>query len=370
MGIELADIFRSHAQSYVERYGKRMLPSHRKAMRDITLCRTEALGGQAYRCEPCDRFDYSYHSCSNRHCPKCQNQKATDWLAQQSGLLLPVVYFMATVTLPDSLRRLARSHQKLIYGLLFRCAAQAIQKLARDPKYIGAQVGMLGILQTWTRDLRYHPHVHFLIPAGGFSKDGRWLPAHGEYLMPEKALAIIIRAKFRDALKKTVLFNDVPPQTWKKEWVIDICPVGKGKSALKYLAPYIFRVAISNNRILSLRDGMVTFKCKAADRKHYETVTVSAEEFIRRFLQHILPRGFVKVRYYGFFSPRKRHELEAIQQLFGLSVEKEHSGNAVPVNENAHTPRCPKCGGAMVLVAELKPTGSQPFQWFNRIRAP
>jgi hypothetical protein len=370
MAVELADIFRSHGQSYVERYGNRMLSSHRKAMRDITLCRTEALGGQAYRCEPCDRFDYSYHSCSNRHCPKCQNQKATDWLAQQKGLLLPVVYFMATVTLPDSLRRLARSHQKLIYGLLFKCAAGAIQKLARDPKYVGAEVGMLGVLQTWTRDLRYHPHVHFLIPAGGFSKEGRWLPVHGEYLMPEKALAIIIRAKSRDALKKTALYKDVAPQTWKKEWVVDICPAGKGKSVLKYLAPYVFRVAISNNRILSLKDGVVTFKCKAADRKRYETVTVSAEEFIRRFLQHILPRGFVKVRYYGFFSPRKRHELEAIQQLFGAFIEKDQTRDSATCRDQLHTYRCPKCGEVMVLVAELKPTRSHPFQFPRRTRAP
>jgi hypothetical protein len=280
------------------------------------------------------------------------------------------MHFMATVTLPDSLRRLARSQQKLIYSLLFGCAAQAIQKLARDPKYIGAEVGMIGILQTWTRDLRYHPHVHFLIPAGGFSKDGKWLPAHGEYLMPEKALAIIFRAKFRDALKKTALFSNVPPQIWKKEWVVNICPVGKGQSVLKYLAPYVFRVAISNKRILNLRNGKVSFRCKAADRKHDQTLTLSAEEFIRRFLQHILPRGFVKVRYYGFFSPRKRHELEAIQQLFGTSIEKDQTRESATCREQLHTHRCPKCGEVMVSVAEIKPTRSYPFQFPRRTRAP
>jgi len=203
---EMADILRAVAPEYLAKYGERMLPSHKRAINDIILCRTQPLGGKVFRCNPCDEYRNSYHSCKNRSCPKCGNDDATHWLAVQTALLLPVQYFMVTSTLPKELRRVARSNQKLIYGLLLRTTAEAIQKLARDPKWVGGEIGLLGVPQTWKRDMGYHVHTHFIVPGGGVSTDSKhWLPAQRDYLMPERAVAKILRATFRDALKKLAL---------------------------------------------------------------------------------------------------------------------------------------------------------------------
>lgn len=291
---ELADVFRLYGPEYVAKYRDRMLYSHLKVLRDVTRCRTDDLGGQVWFCQNCNEYHYSYHSCKNRHCPKCQNDEATVWLEEQEQLLLPVPYFMATFTLPEELRETARSNQKVMYNLLFRTSAEALQTLAADPKYVGGIMGMIGVLQTWTRDLAYHPHIHYLIPAGGLNeKQSTWLQARNKYLMPAKALSIIFRAKFRDALKEKGLYENIPNTAWKKDWVVQIEPVGTGKAALKYLAPYVFRVAISNRNILALREGNVTFRFRDPDTKKEKRQTFSAEEFIRRFLQHVLPRGFI-----------------------------------------------------------------------------
>ena len=217
-----------------------MLPNHLKAMQAIEACRTEALGGHVYFCEKCGENHYSYHSCKNRHCPKCQNDNANEWLQKQTELLLPVTHFMNTFTLPDSLRQLARSNQKIIYNILFKASAAALQKLALDSRYVGGEIGMMGVLHTWTRDIGYHPHIHYIIPAGGLSPDGtQWLSARGNFLMPVKALSIIFRAKFRDELKKTKLFGAVSAQTWTKAWVVHSKSVGSGVHAFKYLAPCV-----------------------------------------------------------------------------------------------------------------------------------
>lgn len=362
--VGMADIFRACGQAYWRKYGENMLPSHKRAMRDIVRCRTEALGGRCYHCPSCEEYRYSYHSCKNRSCPKCGNDDATKWLTMQSALLLPAPYFLVTSTLPLELRRIARSNQKLIYGLLLRCTAEAIQKLARDPKWVGGEIGLLGVLQTWNRDMTYHVHAHFIVPGGGISKDRqRWLPAQRNFLMPNRAVATILRAKFRDALKKhPEVFKQVPKKVWRTDWVVDIEPVGKGKSALKYLAPYIFRVAISNKRIVGFKDGEVTFRYQD-NKGRWHTPTLAAEKFISRFLQHVLPHRFVKVRYYGFFSPRKRNVLERVKELFGVcdSQEKTTARGA-----DAEVMRCPRCGEPMVFVAEIKPQKyllSSSFQW-------
>lgn len=356
--VELADIFQKCSPAYLAKYGHKMPPVHQRAMRDITLCRTETLGGQLFYCQKCEDYRYSYHSCKNRHCPKCGNSDTSSWLAAQNALLMPVVHFMITVTLPAPLRRVARSHQKRIYELLFHAGAKAIQKLAHDPKFVGGQVGIIAVLQTWTRDLRYHPHVHFIVPACGLSDDDKLcLPDHPEYLMPHKALARIIRGIFRDALKKTDLFDSVPKDVWNTDWVVDIRPVGKGQSALKYLAPYIFRVAITNKRILKFEDGKVTFQYQNSDDQ-WLSQTLPAETFIHRFLQHVLPKRFVKVRYYGFLSPRKRYLLDRIKLLFVPKPEKI----LYPTNitTEAQIMRCPKCGNPLVFVQQIKPQKWRP----------
>ena len=357
---ELADIFRVCGAPYREKYRQNMLPSHKRAMQDIIDCRTEVMGGQVYLCKKCDDYRYSYHSCKNRSCPKCGNETTTAWLARQSHLLLPVQHFLVTATLPSELRPAARSHQRLVYGLLMRCAAEAIQKLARDLRFVGGEVGILAVLQTWKRDMGFHPHAHFVVSGGGLSPDGkRWQAAQRDYLMPHKALAKIFRAKFRDAFKKAdaELFARVPKTVWRKNWVIDILPVGTGKTALKYLAPYIFRIAISNKRIIKFENGQVTFRYQDNKGK-WHTKTLDAEAFIARFLQHVLPKRLQKVRYYGLFSSRRRHLLARVKELFNVAPDEEQASAASTAE---HLMRCPKCGNVMVFVREISP---------QKIRAP
>lgn len=356
---QLADIFCAHGPQYLAKYGPRMLPSHRRAMDDICTCRTRTRGGHVFVCQPCGEYRYSYHSCKNRNCPKCQNDQTTQWLETLSALLVPVPHFMVTVTLPATLRGVARRNQKLIYGLLFRCAAGAMQKLARDPRLVGGRLGFIGVLQTWTRDLRYHLHIHFIVPAGALSDNGkRWRRTQHNYLMPQRALALILRAKFRDALHKTQLSGQVPPGTWQQQWIVDICPVGSGQEALAYLAPYIFRTAISNKRILRLENGQVTFQYKASQTGQWKTKTLPAEKFISGFLQHVLPYRFVKVRYYGFYSTRNHQLFERIKALLHM---KPTTKPRVPSTQ-ATVPlmRCPQCGQPMLWVRRILPRRHRP----------
>jgi putative transposase/transposase-like zinc-binding protein len=357
--LELADIFRLHGPAYREKFDDRMLPSHRRAMQDIENCRTESLGGQLYYCAQCQEQRYSYHSCKNRHCPKCQNEQANDWLQEQKDLLLPTHHFLVTFTLPAELRAVARSHQKTIYHLLFRASAAALQQLAQDPRFVGGRLGMVGVLHTWTRQLLYHPHVHYLVTGGGLTDDGRWHPARKDFLVPVKALSPIFRAKFRDALKLTELFAQVPAQLWHKDWVVHSEPVGSGQQAFQYLAPYIFRVAISNNRIRSLQHGAVTFSYKESATDQLKRCTVTAEEFIRRFLQHVLPPRFIKLRYYGLLSPSHRQLLLKTRQLLSATSSKLKP-QAVKTIEPTPLLTCPHCHGPLTLLSPLAPRGRAP----------
>ena len=360
--VELANIFRRHGAEYRAKYGARMLPSHLKAMTDIERCRTEVLGGRVYQCPECGEKRYSYHSCQNRHCPKCQNSAGQEWQEQQQELLLPVPYFLLTFTLPEGLRKVARSHQKLVYGLLFRTSAAAAKQLAQDPRFIGGTLGMIGVLHTWTRALIYHPHIHYVVPGGGLAEDGRaWRPAREDFLLPVRALSVLFRAKFRDALRKTDLFAQVPAEVWTQDWVVHCQPVGDGARALRYLAPYIFRVAISNRRILSLANYQVTFGYTDGRSGQRKTCTLKAEEFMRRFLQHVLPKHFVKVRYYGFYSPNQRERLSKVEQLLPTArvLTRESQQPSAPPADSVDM-RCPICGKPMQLVGILQPRGRCP----------
>ena len=313
--IELAEIFRRYGPAYRARFGPAMPPSHAQVMRAITQCRTPALGGHVYACPDCGQTQYLYHSCRNRHCPKCQHENAQRWLQRQFNLQLPVSYFMLTFTLPGDLRPFARRHQKCVYDALFRASAEAAQQLARDPRFVGGQLGLVGVLHTWARDLSYHPHVHYLVPAGGLADDGQtWLPSRSDFLVPVQALSLLFRAKFRDAVHQTEWFSRVPAAVWEQDWVVHCLPVGNGFTAFKYLAPYIFRVALSNRRLVKVEDDRVTFRYRASGTGETRFCTLPAEQFIQRFLQHVLPRHFVKVRYYGLFSPGYRPQLTALRQ--------------------------------------------------------
>jgi hypothetical protein len=315
--IEVAEILQQYGSAYRTKFAKRIPARHLQVMQAIQQCRTEVLGGQVYYCDECDETQYSYHSCKDRHCPKCQNDTAQQWLEKQQQFLLPVPHSMVTFTLPQGLRSVARRHQKTIYNLLFRASAAALQQLASDPRFVGGQIGMMGVLQTWTRQLHYHPHVHYLVPAGGLADDGQsWLAARNAFLVHVKPLSVLFRAKFRDALKKTDLFDQVPLDVWQQAWVVHCQSVGNGVAALKYLATYMFRVAISHNRIIKVADGQVTFRYKDSNTHRTKYCTVTAEEFIRRFLQHVLPKGFVKIRYYGLFSSGNRQKLKKVRHTF------------------------------------------------------
>ena len=360
--VELGEIFRQHGTAYRQKYGGDLLPSHQQAMRAIERCRTEALGGHVYQCPDCGEIQYRYHSCRNRHCPQCQQGAAQQWLEKQEDLLLPTPYFMLTFTLPDGLRRVARSHQNLFYNLLFRTSAAATQKLAQDSRFIGGQVGMVGILHTWGRTLTYHPHVHYLVPAGGVDKNANWIPARNAFLLPVKALAKVFRAKFRQALRKSDCYDDVPAKVWRQPWVVHCKAVGDGASALKYLAPYIFRVAISNKRIIKMSDTHVTFHYRSTKTGKSKTCVVSAEEFIRRFLQHVLPKGFVKVRYYGFFSPGLRPKLASLrEQLVGSQHLECISDNQSQASERHNDELlCPVCGQVMRILKRIPIHADKP----------
>lgn len=358
--VELAAIFRQFGPAYQQSYQDQLLPSHRRALYDIAHCRTAVFGGHLYTCQDCHTTQYSYHSCQNRHCPKCQHQAGQAWLLRQEELLLPVPYFLLTFTLPAELRPLARSQQKLIYNLLFRASAAATQELAKDPRFVGGQIGMVGVLHTWGRNLAYHPHVHYLVPSGGVDENGRWRSGRHNFLVPVRALSVLFRAKFRDALQQTPLFDQVPATVWQKPWVVHCKPVGDGRTALKYLAPYIFRVAISNRRILKVKDGNVTFRYFASETGKPRTCTVRAAEFIRRFLQHVLPKGFVKVRYYGFFAAGLRPRLQLLrQQLPARPKASASTPESLP-----QTPKqvvcCPRCGQVITHRQRIWPRSRWP----------
>jgi len=362
---ELADIFRQYGPNYRARFADRMPPSHLQALRDIERCRTAALGGQVYHCPDCQETIYRYHSCRNRHCPKCQNGKAAAWLSAQQDLLLPVPYFMLTFTLPQELRSLARAHQQRFYHILFRASANATRKLAADARFIGGQIGMVGVLHTWGRNLCYHPHVHYLVPCGGLSPDGQtWLPGNSDFLLPVKALGKVCRAKFRTALRKTDFFDQIPAAVWQQDWVVHAQPVGDGRTALKYLARYVFRVAISNHRILKLENGQVTFRYQDTQTGKIKQCTLVATEFMRRFLQHVLPKGFVKVRYYGLFSPAWRARLPLLQQqlatLAPLNPCAPGPGPSQTISTDYRTVCCPNCGQILEPKSLPRPRNRPP----------
>jgi hypothetical protein len=370
VALELADIFRQYGSAYRQKYAAKLLPSHRQAMRAIEQCRTEALGGQVYRCAACDETRYSYHSCRNRHCPKCQHQQTEEWLQVQRELLLPVPYFLLTFTLPAELRQLASQNQKCIYNLLFWASAQATQQLARDPRFVGGQIGMVGVLHTWSRKLDYHPHVHYLVPGGGWSVDRQtlrpgsgqvWLQAHHNFFVPVKALSRLFRATFQRLLQKTSLFAQIPSKVWQQDWVVHCKPVGNGQTALRYLAPYIYRVALSNRRLVRMENtgqmesSQITFQYRTSDTGQLKQCTLSAEKFMHRFLQHVLPKGFVKVRYFGFFGASVRPRLFALQQHLEKTQPRADSDPLPPKLVHA-SPLCPHCGQPMLLQRTLPPT--------------
>lgn len=335
---ELADIFRRYGPGYIARFGEKILPCHRRAIQDIVDCRTEVLGGHVVKCDHCQTLDFAYHSCKNRACPKCHGNDTQKWLEKRRAELLDTVYFHVVFTLSAELREIVRGHQKALYGILLRAAAGALLKLAADPKYLGGKIGMLAVLHTWTNALAFHPHGHFLVPGIGVSPDGRYRhTSGGKFLVPVKALSPIFRAKFMEMAREALPDVKFPAEVWKKEWVVYAKPAVQGSDkVLEYLGRYVHRIALTNNRILAIENDQVTFRYKQRRQRKkkwqggWRTMTLPAAQFMARFLQHVEPQGFHKVRYYGIWSPASRDLLKRIQCRLQEENKAEQSADAEP----------------------------------------
>lgn len=322
----LQEIFRSYGSAYLDRYGAAVPAAHRKVIRCIQECGTQTRGTHLFVCDSCQDCERVGSSCGNRHCPVCQSGKSDEWLRKQLKKVLPTNYFMITFTVPEELRRVIRSNQKIAYAALFDAASGAIKKLAKDPRFVGCDLsGFTAILHTWTRQLEYHPHLHFIVPGGGIDQLGeQWHASGTAFFVHAKPLGKIFRAKFVEQLVAHGL--EVPSSVWNVDWVVDSRHVGSGKQALKYIAQYVFRVAISPNRIVEVTPTHVSFRYKKSGTNSWRICKLTHFEFIRRYLQHVLPHGFTKVRHYGFLSPNSRISLKRIRELicrlYEIIIEK------------------------------------------------
>jgi hypothetical protein len=361
----VAEVVRRYGPAYLERFGDRMPAAHKAVLRHIAGCRTGELGTVVYRCEDCGKMHAVGRSCGNRHCPTCQREKAEGWLAKQVDRLLPCPYFLVTFTLPAELRQVARAHQRAVYGALFRASSEALRALMADPKFIGThRPGFFGVLHTWGRALEYHPHVHYVVPGGGIGADGdRWLPSRADFLVPVKALSIVFRAKFRDHLGDEGLLEAVDPAAWRRDWVVHCQPAGDGRQSLRYLAPYVFRVAIGDHRIVSCDSGRVTFTYRKVGSNRRRKMTPDAMEFLRRFLQHVLPSGLPKVRHYGFLSPAGSISLELVRWLIAVWAGLTYVLRSARAKAVAPPggPTCPTCGGRLVRLGIVPASGPAIF---------
>lgn len=347
------EIFTIYGPEYLEQHPN--LPQfHRKVIDAIIHCRTGEYGFTVYQCQSCGQMHTINRSCSNRHCPQCQHHKTRQWLDKQLSRQFPGPHFLITFTVPEELRDFIRSHQKTCYDALFKTSSEALKILAKDERFIGTDLpGFTGILHTWGRQLQYHPHIHYIVPGGGLSQDrSTWLPSQAHFYVPVKALSPIYRKKFKEEMEKSGLQEQINPQVWNLDWNVNSQAVGNGSTSLKYLAPYVFKVAISNSRIVSIQDHTVTFKYRKHGSSHYHSTSMDVLEFIRRFLQHALPPGFMKVRHFGFMSSNCTIKTDTIREMIleqsGVPLEKPQE----QLDSHACF-YCPDCGGVLIFVKSV-----------------
>jgi hypothetical protein len=383
--LEVAEVIRQYGDAFLDQYGGVLSATQRQALRDLARCRTAALGGHVEHCLDCGHDRIAYNSCRNRHCPKCQALARAHWLDQQAQHLLPVEYHHVVFTLPAEVGDLALANPAVLYDLLMRSAAATLREVAANPKRLRAAVGVLMVLHTWGQNLHHHPHVHCVVTGGGLSCNSagkidaspRWLACRPGFFLPVRALSRVFRGKFlaglRAAFENGKLFlpgslaalaEPRPRAGWcsslyAKDWVVYAKePFGGPAQVLKYLARYTHRVAISNSRLLELRDGRLTFRYQDyADAHKHKTMTLEAVEFLRRFVQHVLPRSFVKIRHYGLLANRQRKARLALCRRLLLVTNVAAvmpSPDEVRI-EPAQPPCCPQCGGTRLVYRELEP---------------
>jgi len=382
--IEVADIFRAAGREFIEKSRRWLTWQHLKVLRAIEHCRTAALGGHVDSCSQCGHRAISFNSCRNRHCPKCQVNARNKWVQLRAEELLPVRYFHVVFTLPHELSALALCNKRVIYELLFRMCSETLLEIAADAKHLGAQIGFLSILHTWGQNLLHHPHLHCVIPAGGLAPDRTsWIsPRRPNFLLPVGVLSKVFRGKFLEALEEAFhngeltfcgdvqhlehpqCFHRLLDQLSRKKWVVYAKPpFGGVEHVLQYLARYTHRVAISNHRLASFDGKQVTFRWKdyAHGNKKRE-MTVSADEFLRRFLLHVLPGGFMRIRYFGFLANRSRAtSLELCRKLLGASKSVEQE--PARLSNTPATWPCPRCSGTMFIVERL--SAAQALRYVN-----
>jgi len=388
--LEVADVFRGFQEQFFQRWGYALSDQQRKVLRDIGLCRTAALGTHLERCDRCSYETLAYDSCRNRHCPKCQSSARDRWLLKQAASLLPVPYVHAVFTVPEQLAPIALRNHKLFYSMLFRAASETLLEIATDPRRLGARIGILAVLHTWSQNLQFHPHLHCLIPAGGLAPDySRWVaPKRHGFFLPVRVLSRMFRGKLLSFLKRSYRSGELcftaklaalsaPPAFYsllaslrRKEWVVySKPPFGGPEHVLKYLARYTHRVAISNGRLISVENGQVRFRWR--DSRHNNrssTMRLEATEFIRRFLLHVLPAGFVKIRHFGLLANRNRRRALALCRVHLHSVETDLTKLLDEQQRSALNRACPQCRcGTLRVVARAfagqqigSPPPSQP----------
>jgi hypothetical protein len=388
---EVGDVIRAHGAAFRAKYGGLLSAAQRRALRDLAACRSAALGGHVAHCLDCGRDRIAYNSCRNRHCPKCQALARARWLQREAESLLPVEYHHVVFTLPGELSDLALANRAVLYDLLFTAAAATLRVVAANPRRLGAMPGVLLVLHTWGQTLQHHPHVHGVVTGGGLSCDAdgvlddapRWVACRPGFLLPVRVLSRVFRGKFLDGLRaafargKLLLpgrlgtlrapaaFASLLATLGGKEWVVySKPPFGGPEQVLKYLARYTHRVALSNSRLVSLEEGRVTFRYKDyADGRKDRTMTLAATEFLRRFVQHVLPKGFVKVRHYGLLANRCRQErLHRSRRLLPAATVAPPSPAAGEANGVAAAPRpcCPWCGGERIVRRALAAVPTPP----------
>src|SRR3984893_7330925 len=370
---EVADLVRVAGQAFIERSRKWISWKHVKVLLAIARCRTAVLGGHLDECTRCGHRAISYNSCRNRHCPKCQAGARDRWLEKRRRELLPTPYVHVVFTLPSPLAPLALQNKRIVYDLLFRTSAETLLEIARDPKHLGAQIGFFSVLHTWNQKLELHPHVHCVIPAGGLSPDRtRWIHTRYTFFLPVKVLGRVFRGKFVDALRQAFrdgrlsFHGDLKPlaepktfAAWlrplfREDWVVYAKrPFGGPKHVLHYLGRYTHRIAISNHRLVSLADGQVTFRWRdSAHNNEQKLMTLSLDEFLRRFLLHLLPKGFVRIRNFGFLANRRRATLLRLWfHLLGSAPQAEQDTAGSKASSDLWL--CPKCGGPMMVIQRL-----------------